>query len=76
MKHRWSDDNVVQWAQYYLDWNARGMGCSLKLMERLLGVSHSTIWWCFIHRLPGISSSLNDRVQVQISTRKGARLQR
>lgn len=44
--YKFSDKQVVMWAQLFANSNY-----TLSDMEECLGVSHSTIWWCFQNRL-------------------------
>ena len=59
MKHkkRWSDENVIAWADLFT-----AKRTTLMEMEIMIGVSHSTIWWCFTHRLPHIDMDRFDKV--------------
>lgn len=52
-KARWSDDQVLEWAKIYIE-----SKMSLDKMEKILSIPHSTLWWCFINRLPGIDYKL------------------
>ena len=49
----WKDKQIVSWAKKY-----RKGKITLMDMESQLNVSHSTIWWCFQHRLPQLDTSL------------------
>ena len=62
---KWTDDDVVQWATHYLNW-----GFTFMDMEKLLKVSHSTIWWCLVNRLPKVRPDLSEPVKSQISQHK------
>lgn len=44
---KWSDAEIREWAYAYVG----DKSASLIDLEDRLGVSHSTIWWCFQHRL-------------------------
>lgn len=50
---RWSDKEVVLWAKKYKHPKSR-----LLILEEQIGVSHSTLWWCFTHRLQRIDYDL------------------
>ena len=63
--YKYDDDEVVEWADYYIN-----LGFSLQELEQLLEVSHSTIWWCFMNRLPHIRPDLCPKVGVAISNCK------
>ena len=56
-KKRWSDEDIIRWAEMFI---ARKM--TLMEMEIMIGVSHSTLWWCFTHRLPRIDVDLYDQI--------------
>lgn len=44
---KWTDKEIREWAYEYID----NGGTTLIKLEKKLGVSHSTLWWCFKHRL-------------------------
>lgn len=53
IKIRHSDIEVIEWAEIYVD------TCKpLDELEQQLKVSHSTLWWCFMHRLPKLNNTL------------------
>ena len=54
---RWSDETVISWADLFTS-----RRITLMEMEVLLKVSHSTLWWCFTHRLPHIDMERFDKV--------------
>lgn len=54
----WSDDEVKEWAIYFID-----LGFTIEELEILLEVPHSTISWCWMHRLPHIDGPLYDKVR-------------
>lgn len=64
-KLRHSDEDVKFWAQVYVE-----LGMSLEELEKELGISHSTTWWCFIHRLPTIDYGLYEDTMKMISYHK------
>lgn len=51
---RWSNEEIVSWAELY----TRNRTTTLMDLEGSIGVSHSTIWWCFTHRLESINEDL------------------
>lgn len=51
LKH--SDEDVKFWAEVYTE-----LGITLEEIEREMAISHSTTYWCFVHRLPGIDYNL------------------
>lgn len=51
VKH--SDAEVETWAKHYTLSQD-----SLETMEKKINISHSTLWWCFTHRLPNINPRL------------------
>jgi len=55
IKH--TNRDIIRWAKYYRDNTV-----TLMEMEDLLDVQHSTIWWCFQNRLPGLNINLYDEV--------------
>lgn len=56
-RNRWADETIIAWADLFTS-----RRITLMEMEALLGVSHSTLWWCFIHRLPRIDTERFDKV--------------
>ena len=60
-----SDEDVKFWAEVYTELNM-----TLSEIEEELKISHSTLWWCFIHRLPGIDYKLYEAVLEEISKNK------
>ena len=60
-----SDEDVKFWAEVYTELNM-----TLQEIEEELHISHSTLWWCFIHRLPGIDYRLYEAVLDEISKNK------
>ena len=65
IKQRWSDTDVLYWAQVYVETFE-----SLTVLEKMLGVSHSTIYWNFMHRLEYLDSALYDDVCILIQLHK------
>lgn len=70
--YQWTDDDVLNWAFYYVSspWH------TTLTAEMDLGVSHSTIWWCFMNRLIKLDKRLYDRVVAQMNTHSGRRARR
>ncbi len=68
---RWSDRDVATWARAY----TRKKSTTLMTMEDSLGISHSTFWWCFQHRLAHINVGLYLITMEKLDTnkRKGGR---
>lgn len=62
IKHRWKDDEVIGWARRY---TARGY-MTLMELEQEIGVSHSTLWWCFQRRLPLLDFNLYEVVMERL----------
>ena len=58
---KWSNKQIVSWAKQY----RRGK-VTLMDMEDALGVSHSSIWWCFQNRLPELDVALYLEVMEQL----------
>lgn len=63
-KYKWSDDEVLYWARQYLQPRT-----TLFILENDIAISHSTLWWCFIHRLPGIDYKLFRNVDAKLGKR-------
>jgi len=61
-KVKWSDDQVLEWGKIYIE-----SKISLMNMERDLGISHSTLWWCFVNRLPNIDYCLSQKVNFKLT---------
>lgn len=68
---RWSDKAVASWARAY----TRRKKETLLTLEDSLGISHSTLWWCFQNRLGGIDNRLYLIVmeKLDVNKRKGGR---
>lgn len=58
MRIKWSDQDVLYWAVRYII----VPDCTLIDLEAKLGVCHSTMWWCFMHRLEALDPELYTRV--------------
>lgn len=52
--YRYTEQDIVAWAKEYVN---LPLSTFLKL-ENTLGVPHSTLWWCFMNRLPHIDFPL------------------
>ena len=63
LKH--TDEDVKFWAEVYTQ-----LGITLEEIEKELGISHSTTWWCFTHRLPFIDYDLYEEVLSMIVEHK------
>lgn len=64
-KRKWSDKEVLEWAEIYVS------TCkTLNVLEQDLNVSHSTLWWNFMHRLPRLNSALYADVVEMIEIHK------
>ena len=68
---RWSDRDVATWARVY----TRRKKETLLTLEDSLGISHSTLWWCFQNRLGEIDNRLYLIVmeKLDFNKRKGGR---
>lgn len=64
-KRRWHDKDVLEWAEIYV-----GTCKTLETLEAELKVSHSTLWWNFMHRLPHLDSTLYANVIEMIAIHK------
>lgn len=60
LKH--SDEDVRVWAGIFVE-----LGITLTELEEELEISHSTTWWCFVHRLPEIDMGLYNSVMDLLS---------
>lgn len=69
MKKKWLDEDVVEWANIYIS----SPDMTLERMEKEIGVSHSTTWWCFTRRLRDINISLYNKVMLKIRQNVHAR---
>ena len=56
------DKDVLKWARYYTSRHT-----TLAEMEDKFGVSHSTLYWVFVNRLPLLDVELYDSVLVSIA---------
>ena len=71
-KNRWKDREVKAWAKAYL----KGTRENLMGLEEKLGVSHSTLWWCFQNRLYLIDVGLYVRVLERLDYNKRNKVRR
>ena len=62
---RHSDEDVIFWAETYTE-----LGMTLEELEKELGISHSTAFWCFVNRLPYINSTLYQEVAKTLDINK------
>lgn len=62
---RWTNGQIQRWARYYVDNTV-----TLVDMERDIDVPHSTLWWCFQHRLPKLDINLYDSVLERLDRNK------
>lgn len=69
--NKWSDRDVATWAKAY----TRRKKETLITLEDSLGISHSTLWWCFQNRLGDIDTRLYLIVmeKLDVNKRKGGR---
>lgn len=63
---KWTDEEVLGWAYYFIS-NPKH---SLIELEQDLGVSHSTTWWCFCHRLWNLDVALYGKVMGQLAAHR------
>ena len=59
--YKHTDVAVLNWAVKYLVPKS-----TLITLENELSISHSTLWWCFVHRLPNISTVTSQAVNVKL----------
>jgi len=62
---RHSDEDVKFWAEVYTQ-----LDVSLDEIEAAYAVSHSTTWWCFVHRLPDIDYELYKETMAMIEAHR------
>lgn len=67
----WDDRDVIKWAKAYTKEKSE----TLESLELSLEVSHSTLWWCFQHRLGNIDEKLYLKAmkKLDFNRRKGGR---
>ena len=61
----WKDEQVINWAKLYTS-----KAITLMEMERSIQAPHSTVWWCFQHRLPKLDVALYDKTLERIDYNK------
>lgn len=66
MNNKWTDKDVERWAKKYT--STKKM--TLFSLEERIAVCHSTLWWCFTHRLEDINPDLYDVVIEKLSINK------
>ena len=59
------DAQILTWAKHQTTHTA-----TLMDMEKSMKASHSTIWWCFQHRLPKLDVALYDEVLERLDYNK------
>ena len=64
-RYLWKDKEVSAWAKAYIDEE-----CTLAELEKSIGIPHSTMWWCFQHRLAYIDDELYVKVLSQLKYNK------
>lgn len=64
-RYLWTDKEVKGWARKYMVKRA-----TLNSLEASIGVAHSTLWWCFTHRLEDIDLDLYDRVMIKLEANR------
>ena len=65
--YKWGDEDIWRWGALYVDHPRM----TLPKIEEMLGVSHSTVWWCFEHRLYSIDRGLHKSVQIKLKGNRG-----
>lgn len=65
-KNRWTDKEVKRWAKQY----TATKKMTLFLLEDQIEVCHSTLWWCFTHRLEDIDFDLYEIVMSKLEFNK------
>lgn len=64
-RNRWKDEEIMRWANHYIV-----LGTPIMKLEHKINVPHSTIWWCFTHRLQHIDNSMYNDVIDRINQNK------
>lgn len=59
--YKWHDEEIWRWGVLYVENRV-----TLNKLEEILSVSHSTLWWCFEHRLADIDKGLYNAVQKKL----------
>ena len=70
-RYLWTDKEIKIWAKKYLKKRE-----TLMTLEQSTEVSHSTLWWCFVHRLEGIDPDLYDSVNDKLELNRRYRRKR
>lgn len=65
-RRRWTDLEVKRWAKCYTS----RPRITLMFLENYIGVAHSTLWWCFTHRLQAIDSELYIKAMERLQENK------
>ena len=60
---RWTDKEVLEWAEEYINTQV-----TLEELEAKIKVSHSTLWWNFVNRLPRLDMDLYNLVMLTMET--------
>ena len=60
-----SDEDVKFWAEVYTQ-----LDVTLDEIEEAYAVSHSTTYWCFVHRLPEIDYALYEATMAMIEAHR------
>lgn len=64
-RNSWKDEEIMRWANHYIV-----LGTPIMKLENKINVPHSTIWWCFTHRLQRIDNSMYNDVIDRINENK------
>lgn len=62
---RWNDAEIMRWANHYIV-----LGTPIMKLENKINVPHSTIWWCFTHRLQHIDPTMHAEVLERLNSNK------
>lgn len=65
--YKWTNKEITKWADKYLVKKA-----TLYTVESKIGISHSTLWWCFQHRLDKRTSTYK-AVMKKLATNRGGK---
>lgn len=68
---RWTDKEVIGWAEEYVNTQI-----TLEGLEAKIDVSHSTLWWNFVHRLPLLDADLHELVMLTFDSNKHSKVKR
>lgn len=66
VNYKWTDKEIKNWGKKYLSKKK----ITLYGLEDITGVSHSTLWWCFMNRLKDIDFEIYGSVVVKLENNR------